>query len=160
MSKCYEPCPDGTYHNTNNYTCEDCHKDCKTCNKGPDNDNMNCKSCFPYKFLKYGNCVLDCINGYYIDEYDPSIKICKCDLIKCYKCSLESYQLNLCITCNKESGYYQKYNEINNNNLIDCYHEPEGYYLDTNNNEPLYKRCYGSCKLCNEAGNEDYHHCA
>ena len=160
FSKCYEICPDGTYHNTNSYTCEDCHKDCKTCDRGPDNDNMNCKSCSYGKFLKYGNCVLDCINGYYEDENDSSIKICKCDLIKCFKCSTESYQLNLCISCNKDNEYYQKYEEIsNNNNFIDCYHEPEGYYLGTINNEHVYKQCYESCKSCNEAGNENYHHC-
>ena len=161
MSKCYEICPDGTYNNINNYTCEECHPDCKTCDKPAEMNNTNCKSCFSDKFLKYGNCVSNCKNGYYEDENNPSIKICKCDLIKCYICSQESLNQNLCITCNNENGYYQKYDELNNiNNFIDCYKNPEGYYLDTNNNnEPIYKLCYETCKFCYIKGNETYHYC-
>ena len=50
ISKCYEICPDGTYNNINNYTCEECHPDCKTCDKPDEINKTNCKSCFSDKF--------------------------------------------------------------------------------------------------------------
>ena len=141
-SKCYQICPKGTFNN--NYICEDCRLDCKECEKSSDIESTNCKSCSsPEKYLQYGNCVSQCKNGYYIDENDISMKICKCDLEKCYKCTKESFNKNLCITCN--DGYYPKYNDINNyDSFIDCYQSPEGYYLDTDNEEKLYKPCYES----------------
>ena len=156
-SKCYASCPNKTYNN--NYICEDCHPDCKTCKNLPEINNTNCLSCLsPDKYLQFGNCVLNCTNGYYNDENDNSIKVCKCDLKKCYKCTRESFKKNLCISCNE--GYFPKYNEINNDNTyIDCYKSPEGYYLDIYNKEPVYKECYESCKICNISGNETYHNC-
>ena len=122
-------------------------------------DNTNCKSCkWPDKYLKYGNCVSNCTNGFYLDENDNSIKICKCDLNKCYKCSKEGFNKNLCLTCNE--GYYPKENDNNNiGTYIDCYQSPKGYYLDNNNNNPIYKLCYESCSSCNIGGNAYYHNC-
>ena len=157
LYKCYDKCPDGTYNN--NFICESCHSDCKICDGPPGINNSNCKSCIsPNKFLKFGNCVDNCENGFYIDNNDLSNKICKCDLKKCFICSKESLENNLCISCN--DGYYQKYEEINiNNNYINCYQSPEGYYLDKNNDELNYKLCYESCKICNISGNETYHNC-
>ena len=109
-SICIESCPNRTYNN--NYICEDCHPDCKKCEKGPEENTTNCKSCLSSdKYLQFGNCVSNCSNGYYEDENDKSLKICKCDLEKCYKCSEESFIQNLCLTCN--DGYYQKYDAIN-----------------------------------------------
>ena len=156
-SKCYDICPNGTYNNS--FICENCHSDCKTCEKSSEIDSTNCKSCSSNdKFLYFGNCVTNCSNGFYYDEIDTSIKICKCELEKCYKCSKESIKQNLCISCN--DGYYPKYNEINNvNSFIDCYQSPEGYYLDEINGEKFYKSCYNSCKKCNKSGNETNHNC-
>lgn len=155
-SKCYTICPEGTY--TNNLICEDCHSDCKKCENPPTLDNTNCQACLEPKFLKYGNCVTNCLNGYYLDENDNTNKICKCDLNKCFKCSQESFELNLCITCN--DGYYPKYQDSNNiNSFIDCYQSIEGYYLDNNNNNPILKPCYESCKTCQINGNNNIHNC-
>ena len=156
-SKCYDICPNGTYNNS--FICENCHSDCKTCEKSSEIDSTNCKSCSSNdKFLYFGNCVTNCSNGFYYDEIDTSIKICKCELEKCYKCSKESIKQNLCISCN--DGYYPKYNEINNvNSFIDCYQSPEGYYLNEINGEKFYKSCYKSCKKCNKSGNETNHNC-
>ena len=112
-SKCYASCPNRTYNN--NYICEDCHPDCKVCGGSPEINNTNCLLCLsPEKYLQFGNCVSKCTNGFYIDEKDNSIKICKCDLKKCFKCSKESFKKNLCISCNE--GYYPKFNDINNYN--------------------------------------------
>ena len=157
LSKCYNICPDGTYNN--NYICNDCHPDCKICDKSPDVNNSNCISCSSQnKFLLFGNCVDNCTNGYYIDEIDPLNKICNCELKKCSNCSKESFEKNLCISCS--DGYYQKYDEMDIYvPYIECYQSLEGYYLDINNNESVYKKCYETCKTCNISGNESFHNC-
>ena len=52
---CYEKCPIGTYNYF--FKCEDCHPDCKICEKGADENSTNCKSCSePGKYLNFGNC--------------------------------------------------------------------------------------------------------
>ena len=159
LSKCYVTCPEGTY--TDNLECKDCHPDCKICTKPADAYSSNCEICrSPDKCLKYGDCILisESKNGYYIDENNNSIKICKCDLIKCLKCSKDSYNNNLCLTCN--DGYYPKENDVNNiNSFIDCYQSPERYYLDNNNNNPIYRHCYDSCEKCDIGGTDYYHNC-
>ena len=43
------------------------------------------------------------------------------------------------------------------NSYINCYNDPEGYYLD--DNDYLYKLCYNSCKICNINGNDTHHNC-
>ena len=40
---------------------------------------------------------------------------------------------------------------------INCYNQPDGYYLDTN--DYLYKKCYNTCKVCNKEGNNLTHNC-
>ena len=149
-NKCYQNCPSGTYNN--NYKCEDCHNDCETCDKSNDENSTNCLSCKdPNKYLNLGNCVLNCTNGIDNDDYN-NIRECKCDLIKCHKCNRESFNLNLCISCN--DGYYPKYDDINND-YKDCYESLEGYYLDFG----YYKSCYESCQTCNKGGNITNHNC-
>ena len=157
LSKCYNICPEGTYND--NYICNDCHPDCKKCDKPQDVNNSNCLSCSNQnKFLLFGNCIDNCTNGYYFDENDPSIKICNCELKKCSNCSKESFEKSLCISCNE--GYYQKYDEMNiYESYIECYQSPEGYYLDINDNELFYKKCYETCQTCNMSGNETLHNC-
>ena len=154
-SMCYVSCPNGTYDN--NFNCEDCHPDCKTCDQASQADNTNCRSCLSSnKFLHLGNCIDNCIKGYYVDENDSTNKICKCDLDKCYKCSKESFTQNLCISCN--DGYYPKYSD-NKTSFIDCYKSINGYYLDIANKESFFKPCYKSCEICNISGNETHHNC-
>ena len=156
LSTCYEACPNGTYEKEN-YKCEQCHPDCETCEAGPTLNNSNCKSCSsPEKYLNFGNCISECKNGFYFDQNDSTIKICKCDLDKCNICSEESFNMNLCISCN--DTYYPKYNDSTNfNSYINCYKDPEGYYLDAINS--IYKPCYLSCKSCNKGGNESENNC-
>ena len=147
----------------NNYTCEECHLDCKTCNAFYSDNNTNCLSCSSEdKFLYLGNCVPECKNGYYNDTEDSSIKKCKCELENCLSCSIESLNANnSCITCNEEKGYFPLYDEVfnicNNNSFIKCFQKPKGYYLDKI--ESNYKKCYESCNDCNISGNDDYHNC-
>ena len=159
LSKCYVSCPEGTY--TDNLECKECHPDCKTCIKPADLNGSNCQLCKSSdKCFKKGNCIhiSESKNGYYLDENDNSIKICKCDLIKCSKCSEESLKMDLCLTCN--DGYYPKENDKNNkNSFIDCYQSQEGYYLDNNNKNPIFKLCYESCQKCDIGGNKSHHNC-
>ena len=151
--KCYENCPNGTYNN--NFICEDCHPNCKTCDKGYTLNNTNCKSCLSEnKFLQYGNCVDECLTGYYEDETDSSIKICECELKQCKICSTESLENGLCLSCNE--GYYPIYNESSDNNSFkNCSTYLEGYYLDND----ILKTCYFTCKKCNVSGNNYFHNC-
>ena len=160
---CYEHCP--TKKNISLNKCEYCHPDCITCEEEIfTKNNTRCKSCFSdKKFLYLGNCVSECKNGYYIEVNETNIKRCKCDLENCFSCSRESLNKNnSCVICNKEKGYFPKFEEIKNNNdnsdsFIKCYKSPERYYLDKENE--YYKLCYDSCQECVIGGNDTYHNC-
>ena len=106
------------------------------------------------KFLDNGNCLLSCDNGYFTDSLNN--KICKCSSnIKCKACNDESIGYDLCISCNDD--YYPKENDSSNNlSYINCYNNLEGYYLDNNT---IYKKCYSTCKSCNEKGDETNNNC-
>ena len=155
---CYENCPIKVYNETNK--CNYCHHECKTCSEIFNEKSNNCLSCSSTdKYLKLGNCVSNCSNGYYNDTKDPSIKKCKCDLENCFICSLESLsENNSCITCNVEKGFFPLYEDvINNKTFIKCYKKIVGYYFD--DNDHLFKKCYQSCQECDIKGNETYHNC-
>ena len=70
--------------------------------------------------------------------------------------SYNKYNKHICDNCGE--NFFIKYNDTNNNNdYIDCYEFPDGYYLDRKNS--LYKLCYISCKICDIEGNETNHNC-
>ena len=174
---CYERCPLETFYNYNhtfclgeipdgyycnsveNQTIDKCHDNCKTCKEGGTNENNNCLTCPKaepnIKYYDFGNCTDYCINGIFIDI--DSIENCKCSKnIKCENCTKESIELDLCITCNNEEGYYSKIDdEERSDGFIICYVNPEGYYKDNN----IYKRCYSSCKFCSGYGSESENKC-
>ena len=160
--KCYSECPEDTINY--NYKCyskeEKCDHNCKTCMI---NSNFiissNCTTCYSDQFLDNGKCVDNCSNGYYYDELDPSIKKCKCDLIKCKSCTNESLTKNLCISCNEEYNYYPILNDTESfGDFINCNNETiPGYYFD--DNDKYYKKCYISCSSCKEKGNHTNHNC-
>ena len=54
------------------------------------------------------------------------------EMAKCEKYSVESIMNNLCISCDKNNGFYELYNETNNL-FKNCYKEINGYYLDNDN---------------------------
>ena len=103
-------------------------------------------------YFYLGNCLSlsECINGIFTDE--ESKKHCKClNNNKCQTCNKENISNNLCLSCNIEEGYYPKSdNQISKDELINCYKEPEGYFLK---NEK-YEKCYSSCKYCTELGDD------
>ena len=89
-------------------------------------------------------------------ETDESL--IKCELEQCQYCSIDSLNMNLCISCN--TGYYPIFNDDLNNNsnsYKNCSKSPEGYFLDIKN--LVYKPCYQSCKKCYISGNDIQHNC-
>ena len=169
-TNCLDCIPDGYFLNDSNLkTLDKCYPYCKTCDKKETENNNNCNSCIDNKYLDLGNCVSECDKGTFIDPNDNSIIRCKCNnLTKCEFCTPESINLNLCLTCNKDLGYYpicndSKYFNINiytNNTdelFIDCYKEPDNYFLD--NYTSSYMPCYKTCKKCYGKGDEQYNNC-
>ena len=137
-----------------------CHENCATCEEQPSIDNNNCLTCKEFKFFELGNCYDDCINGYFIDT--NNIANCKCSRnITCKICSSESIQHNLCVSCNKENGYYPRIDDNNNfGAFINCYNAEtiaNGYYLNTLTG--YYEKCYETCNKCSELGNVDDNKC-
>ena len=96
------------------------------------------------------------INNTYLQQLD--ISICSCRNEKCSLCSNISIKNNQCISCNYNNSYYPILNDSYNiYPYINCYQNPEGYYLDIN--AQLYKPCFNSCKTCDIEGNEENHYC-
>ena len=153
QKNCTSNIPEGYYMNdTNLRTIDKCHKSCKTCIGNPTNC-LTCSNSAPYYYL--GNCYDSCKYDYYEEN---GILKCKCFEEKCFECSEESLNYELCIKCNEDKGYYPKYNDTTNqNNFVNCYKVPERYYF--NFTETKYKPCYHSCKYCIGDGNKLNHFC-
>ena len=100
----------------------------------------DCSSTTYNKYNYNNKCYNNCPNGTYNNNF-------KCEDCHphCRTCNKESFELNLCLSCN--DNYYPKYNDSDNiDNYINFYQSPEGYYLDKINDH--YKPCYESCKIC------------
>ena len=81
-------------------------------------------------------CIDSCINSNYNYEYNNT----------CYtKCPNNTFP-SIC-----------EENECNNITRQCLDHEPQGYYLDIN--EEIYKRCFDNCESCYGEGNETNHNC-
>ena len=130
-------------------TIEKCHEDCEDCDERWNNISTKCTKCKDIKpYIYLGNCYENCEPGF--DENDK----CKCFNRKCKTCSEKSLKFDLCITCNKD--YYPIVNDISNyNNWINCYKDPNYYYLDNN----IYKSCYSSCEYCLQNGTYEKQYC-
>ena len=132
-------------------TIDKCHEDCKECKGGYSNLTTNCTKCNEEKpYIFQGNCYKICEPG-----YDTYYDKCKCFNRKCRICSEASLEYDLCEECN--DFYYQKENDITNyNGWVNCYRDPENYFLD---NDRIYKKCYKTCRYCNGIGNYNNHLC-
>ena len=136
----------------------DCSNDWKSKQKKIINNNNECiESCdnsTQYKYEYNGKCYENCSNGFLYDNHGNKTNKCKCELDKCLLCQNVALNKSLCTKCN--TNYYPKENDLNNlGEYINCYKQPEGYYLDDN----LYKKCYHTCKICNSEGNHIIHNC-
>ena len=155
-TSCISEIEEGFYCNsTEKKTIDKCHNNCKTCKKGPIENNNNCLTC-PSNITKYfdlGNCTDNCPHGIFTNN---SIENCKCrNNISCEYCTEESNELNLCVTCNNDKGYYLKSDDPGFNGFVNCYKEPEGYYLV----DKVYEPCYPSCRNCTGRGNDENNMC-
>ena len=116
--------------------------------------NESCDNNIQYKYEYNGKCLEYCPNGLLFDEYNNPLNECKCELDKCLLCPQVALNKDLCSKCN--INYYQKENDpLNIGEYINCYNQPDGYYLDID----LYKKCYHTCKTCNVNGNNSTHNC-
>ena len=90
----------------------------------------NCFTSTQYLYEYNGKCYDNCTNGFLYDENNQMNK-CKCELDKCLLCPTVALRNDLCTKCN--NNYYAKENDpLNLGEYINCYKEPEGYYLDNN----------------------------
>ena len=70
QNECFENIPNGYYLiDKKSNIIKKCHDDCELCNDGPIIDNTNCDKCKDNtKYLKRGNCVLECGEGFYTNQ--------------------------------------------------------------------------------------------
>ena len=130
-------------------TIDKCHENCTECKGAPTNVTTNCKECKPNLIIYRGNCYDYCRPNKYINGK------CKCFEEKCNECSESSLEYDLCQTCNIEDRYFQKEGEIYNVSWINCYKDPDNYYLSGD----VYKPCYQSCRKCAGNGDRYSHNC-
>ena len=78
---------------------------------------------------------------------------------KCYKYNPNKfYSKYICLKCGK--NFYSKNDDVlNDDTHTYCYQISDGDYLDFNENYPLPKSCYSTCKTCDIEGNETYNNC-
>ena len=118
-------------------------------------DYSNNSIFYRYEFqgLYYDNC----INGNLINN--ETINYCQCNNEKCLSCPDKPLVENLlCAQCNND--YYEIENDNNNTyGYKRCYKDPPGYYLDKDQIEHIYKKCYYSCEKCEIKGNNITHNC-
>ena len=122
-------------------------------------------------FLSLASYLKICINdGEFNNRFiDLSIKI-SCNN-NCFNDNIKiNLQTNSCIdNCNESGNKYELnnlcYEICPNTSYLSSYNEylcldkssEDNYYFDNDKN--LYKKCYNTCKRCNEGGNETNHNC-
>ena len=107
-----------------------------------------------FKYEYKGRYYKQCSNGNLINS---DIQSCQCDNEKCLTCPNEPLKENLCLECNNNYYPIENDNYTHIEGYVKCYKDPIGYYLDKN--ESLYKKCYYTCKECDQFGNNITHNC-
>ena len=106
----------------------------------------------------YTNVIKTLFEFYYISQNGNNIKlnssICE-EAYNCSEISIESLEFNACESCRK--GFYPLYSANNKTFYKKCYQDPEGYFL--NNNDQNYHECYQSCETCLTFGDKETHNC-
>ena len=116
----------------------------------------SCDNSTQYIYEYNGKCYDDCEKGFLYDNNNNTMNKCKCQLEQCLLCPQVALNKGLCLKCN--TNYYQKENDsLNLGEYVNCYKEPEGYYLDKDYH--LYKKCFYTCKKCDKEGNHINHSC-
>ena len=97
-----------------------------------DTNNKDIQYKYEYKGVFYESCV----NGNLINN--STIDRCRCNL-------------------NYTDFYPKENDELNIDDIIYCYKEPKGYYLDKN--DSMFKKCYYTCEECEIKGDIKIHNC-
>jgi hypothetical protein len=97
-SACYNPCPDGTFINSTNASCDLCNSTCASCNQS----SNNCTNCATNYFLFISTCISSCPNGYYTDYTNNTCIACDPTCLLCVSAS----NCSSCIF----SNFYMPYN--------------------------------------------------
>ena len=128
-----------------------CDPNCSTCSDKKNDESNNCLTCDNsqnlYLVEGLNNCVSGEYSGYYLNNIQK--KYIKC-YFSCKECNW-SYEpmsnKHNCIQC--IDNYYKlgESNCYNDSNAID------GYYLDKDEEPPIWKECYERCQTCNTSGN-------
>ena len=88
------------------------------------------------------------------------INYCRCNNEKCSSCpNISLVDDDLCSECNSGNNYYSMEDDSDYYGFKKCYKDPIGYYLDTDNNTNIYKKCFYSCRKCNIKGDNITHNC-
>ena len=112
----------------------------------------NCNIKDEYNKIK---CYENCTNGYLMNS-NSFFNICKCDLDSCLLYTNSELNEELCNKLNH--NFYPIQNDIINiEQYINCYKNPDGYYLDKD--VSIYKKCFESCETCKIKGDNKTHNC-
>ena len=140
QNNCQYGIQEGFYLNDSSLkTIDKCDSNCRTCTQRA----TKCLTCYndvTNRYLYLSKCISNC--EYDIIPDSSSFPKCYCYERKCKFCSEERMELNLCVSCNTNMGYYPKSDEASINGFINCYKGPEGYYLVSSISK--YKPCYPS----------------
>ena len=179
---CSNQCFPGTYPKENEYLCLDkkpegyyldrinnfykkCYDTCKNCDEGGDEINNNCTECkinykdsngnlynilYELKINNYKNCYIKCPYYSYFDNI-TNIYYCTTNDSCPEEYNKLIYDKKECINICPNGTYYKE------GEYLCQSQKPEGYYLDRINN--FYKKCYDTCKNCDEGGDEKNNNC-
>ncbi|KAL4496784.1 hypothetical protein ABPG73_011750, partial [Tetrahymena malaccensis] len=128
---CSPDCPPLTYKNSNNFTCESCLTNCKTCI-----DSTSCQVCKPSFYLSADqkNCLTTCPSGY--QQNSNSFSCIPCQDSNCQQCQQSTDQ---CTKCG------------NNYNLQGgkCQQSCDPTYYSDSFVCKLCSQKYSNCQVCN-----------
>ena len=160
--------PENSFFDSVNSQYQICFMSCGSCSElGTSIENAKCLTCFDdngYHLIETdtGNrCIDDTIKDASYPNYYYSVaakKYLKCS-IECQTCEGSA---SMCKECNNAGEYYELASSSTSGSIKYC-KGPEikesGYYLDQTVFPYQYKKCYSSCALCDEGGDETDNKC-
>ena len=140
-SSCHAKCPDGTYEETGNDVCQECHTSCKTCVGA----SLPCESCeLGFTVSDTGQCIKVCLPPTPVLNH-----LGNCNLVP-IGCSSITNSTGYCNSC--EEGYKFIDETTNRRCILDC---PSGQYFQTGEDvsdnpslDLLYTSTVGICTAC------------
>lgn len=137
---CTLTCPIGTFYSAEAHTCKKCRDYCDVCTNEKD-----CSQCdYDHYLMRETNeCVENCGDGYYIEDYEYCQK---CEGTNCKTCCPNDPKL--CLSC--PEGFYVTY--YSGDPYPHCVKEcQEGKYPTEENGVLKCKSCLWYCKTCTDA---------